>query len=453
MIKRIVLIITMLFVAILGLLWWLAGLSPMQLPSAVALANGLGAKLMCSGRYVSGFDDERLLNDIATYNELTRHIDYSAPDSPGISASLFGSTPVVARFRPGLGCTLEYGSGSILDDISLPATAQVSKSVWPAGSGGAANNPEVQRLLETLLAQDNAAGLDTRALLVVQNGVIQGEAYGPGIDRDTALLGWSMGKSITAILLGRLEAQGLVGVEQANLFSQWAEDERRTITLEQLLQMRSGLDFSEEYLPGNDSTRMIFMSPSASSVALESSLAQVPGTFFSYSSGTTNLLARLVYDRAGGSTQALLDFYQHEIAAPLALENTWMELDASGVFIGSSFVYATARDWARFGYLMVNGGEINGHTIVTPQWIGRATHPNDSDNDRRYGYQFWLNDGEAQMRWPSLPRSAYSMQGNRKQVVMMLPEQKAVIVRLGWSPGEYPVDERFARISRLLNDA
>ena len=447
--KRLLLASVIVITLALVLLWRLADISPTQLPAATALANGLGAKLMCSGKFISGLGQQRLVDDIATYSGLTRAIDYTFSDD-SVSASLWGSGPALAKFRPGLGCTLEYSDHNSLDKITLPAASTIPDAPWPAGSGGQPQDPGMQSLLMEIIATDNAAGLDTRALLVVRDGRILAEVYGPGIDRDTALLGWSMGKSLTAMMIGRLETMGRINDSEHALFPAWRDDERAAITVKNLLQMSSGLDFSEEYVPGNDSTRMLFMSPGAAAVAQQSDLAYAPGTHFSYSSGTTNLLSRLVYERAGGNTEQLLQFYQDEIATPLALENTWMELDADGVFVGSSYVYATARDWARFGYVLLNDGKINGHSIVSPDWIARAVAPNASDNDARYGYQLWLNDGRDERVWPSLPRTAYAMKGNREQKVLLLPEQDALIVRLGWTAGRYPLDDRAGRILRAL---
>jgi CubicO group peptidase (beta-lactamase class C family) len=444
--KRLGLALSLVPLLILALLWLLAGISPRQLPAAAALATGLGAKLTCSGQYVSGFDATRNANDLASYSALTRLLSLQPVPQGGVTASLLGSPAAEARYRPGLGCTLEYGTGSVLDAVAYRPKVSNVAAPWPAGNAVGPADPKIESLLTAMLAADNLAGRDTRALLVVQDGRILGEAYAPGITTDTPLLGWSMGKSVTAILLGRLQALGKLTVDERKLFPAWAGDERAAISVENMLQMSSGLDFSEDYVPGSDSTRMLFMSPSASDTALESPLAHTPGQFFAYSSGTTNLLAQLVYERVGASPQALMDFIAREIAEPLGLQATTFELDASGVFVGSSFLYAPARDWARFGYLLVNGGEINGQRLLTADWMAHLTQPNHSDNEPRYGYQVWLNGGGRELRWPSLPPSAYAMQGNREQVVMLLPSLRGVVVRLGWSAGEYPVDANFLRI-------
>jgi CubicO group peptidase (beta-lactamase class C family) len=196
-------------------------------------------------------------------------------------------------------------------------------------------------------------------------------------------------------------------------------------------------------MPGSDATRMLFNSHSAASVAMEKPLEHPPGRYFSYSSGTTNLLAALLVERLGG-TQAAVDYLYGEFLQPLAMANTVLEPDPSGVFVGSSYVYASARDWARLGQLMLNGGELNGHRLFSEEWAGRATAASTALNDTRYGYQFWLNGRGEHRRWPSLPRDAFAMMGNRGQVVMMIPSERMVIVRLGWSAEDYPVNQRFA---------
>ena len=432
------------------LLWLLAGISPRQMPSAVGLATGLGAKLACSGEYVSGFDQTRIVDDLASYSVLTRLLRLEPVAGRGVAASLLASDVAVARYRPGLGCALQYAGHNALNDVVVPVVQRNPGAPWPLGDAVGVPDPGLSSLLAEMLEADNAAGLDTRAWLVLQHGSILAEAYAPGITPDTPLLGWSMGKSVTAIMLGRLRAQGRITLDETDLFSAWADDERATISLQNMLQMSSGLAFSEDYIPGSDSTRMLFMAPSASEVAMASTLEHPPGQYFAYSSGTTNLLARLVSERVGGTPQALVDFIAREISLPLGLQNTTFELDASGVFVGSSFIYAPARDWARFAYLMLNEGTINGHRVLDANWVARARHPNSSDNEPRYGYQFWLNRGGPNLRWPALPEDAYAMQGNRAQVVMLVPSRQAAIVRLGWTAGEYPTDTHFARILAQL---
>ena len=126
-------------------------------------------------------------------------------------------------------------------------------------------------------------------------------------------------------------------------------------------------------------------------------------------------------------------------------------MDAAGHFVGSSYLYASARDWARMGQLMLNGGTLNGHRIVTEQWVTRATQPNTSANEKAYGFQWWLNSGDDQLRFPDLPSEAFFANGNRQQIVMVVPSQESVILRLGWTEGSYPVNDRFREILSKLS--
>ncbi|WP_162846190.1 serine hydrolase domain-containing protein [Seongchinamella sediminis] len=446
--KRLLLLTPVALLGLALLLLHLAGIPLRGLPEMAAVGTGMTAKLSCSGYYISGFTDERNRADISTYSPATLLIDVQHEPPDTVVASC-GSVVAKARYYPGLGCTLVHRGMVNLATLEMPAVNRPSGQ-WPVGEEVGEPDEAMQSLLVSTLIEDSQQGLDTRALLVVQGGRVIAEAYGAGITPDTPLLGWSMGKSLTALLVGRLEALGKIQRSDSILFPAWRADARRDITVANLLQMSSGLEFSEPYVPGNDSTRMLFAAPSAAEVALASPLVHLPGSHWYYSSGTSNLLTRLVSDRLGASPQALVDFFAREIAAPLGLRNTVFELDASGVYLGSSFVYAPARDWARMALPMLNNGRAGGSQWLPPGWVADAAMPNPSANDRRYGYQFWLNGGGARLRWPELQADAYAMSGNRGQSVMIFPDLDAIVVRLGWTAGDYPVNEKFQPIQALL---
>jgi CubicO group peptidase (beta-lactamase class C family) len=207
--------------------------------------------------------------------------------------------------------------------------------------------------------------------------------------------------------------------------------------------MTSGLAFSEVYAPGSDATDMLFLAPGAAAVALRSPSAYPPGSHFAYSSGTSNLLMQLMTERLGGP-QAALNYLWQEIFAPLGIRNAVFEPDPSGVMVASSYIYASPRDWARLGLANLN------QNLVSQDWSRRAQTVNSSANGPAYGYQFWLNDGGEELRWPDLPADAYAMTGNRQQIVMIVPSRNMVIVRLGWSPGRYPTSANFAELMSVL---
>lgn len=422
---------------------WL-GFGLWRLPDAVDVAVSMGAKLGCSGHFISGFEDQRILSDLASYSPANSllTLTYTANTA---TADLLGISQASATYRPGLGCTLDIGNTHGLEGLQgKPTDLANNNAAIPVSI-----RPAWQASLDSLLAQDNQQGLDTRALLVVKDGQIIAESYGPGVSDSTPLLGWSMGKSVTAMLLGRMQTLGAVKINQNALFSDWQNDARAGIRLENMLQMTSGLGFDETYAPGTDATKMLFGAHAAAQQPLLSSAAYKAGSYFDYSSGTTNLLMRYMRDQLG-SEQALLDMLYQQLAAPLGLTTLVIEPDPSGVLVGSSYIYASGRDWAGLGNLMLAEGVWQGKTLLSADWVQRTQQPNRSDNDRRYGYQFWLNaadrEDKSSWRWPQLPADAYAMLGNRKQVVMIIPSLDMVFVRLGWSKQEYPTEQNILQL-------
>lgn len=417
---------------------------PLPPPGDVfATAGGMAAKLGCSGRYITGLSPEQILADLKSYSSLYGHISITNDDETNRVLARFapGDTHS-ATYRPGIGCSLDIGDVTALDKLDASSWQQPNKAV-PANTGAA------DAVLLAQLAKDNKDGLQTRALLLMQNGNVIGEAYAQGFDENTPHLGWSMGKSLVAILFGRLELESNLNVAQTGLFEQW-QDERKDLSIEHLLNMSTGLEFGEMYAPGADATRMLFYEYSASNVALEKPLIHKPGTHFAYSSGTTNMLSRFLFDQLGGTAENAYAFLHRALLNPLNLDHTLVEPDPSGVFVGSSYVYASARDWATLGSLLVTDGIHKGERLLTSDWIKRATTPNESANEPRYGYQLWLNSGGEELRWPDLPADAFAMQGNRAQIVLMIPSQQLVLVRLGWTAGGYPYNDTFAQLLAKL---
>tara|TARA_B100000768_G_scaffold179552_1_gene197490 strand:+ start:909 stop:2246 length:1338 start_codon:yes stop_codon:yes gene_type:complete len=444
--KKLVVLLFILSLPFLGMN--LVGLSPFDLKANVQVGTGIGAKLACSGRYLSGFDPQQIAADIASYSAAAELLTIGYDDVEMIAgASLLGFGLTEAKYRPGLGCTLVRSGSEQLNVIEVPKI-QGSLLPWPQGSIVNTLDNGEQSQLSKLLVKDNDDGLQTRALLVVRDGSIVSEVYAEGFSPQTPLMGWSMAKALSGIMLGHLVHVDELAVGEANLFEDWLLDERRNITLHQLLQMSSGLDFSEVYAPGSDATRMLFVEASASGVAKASALIHPPGTYFSYSSGTANLLSEMFVNRTGG-TQSAVNVLYKKILQPMAMAHTTLELDANGVFMGSSNIYSSTRDWARLGLMMLQNGELNGHRIVSEQWVAQATSPNSSDNERAYGYQVWLNEGDKTLRWPDLPVDAYAFTGNRGQRVMIIPSAQTLIVRMGWSSEGYPDNLRFSQLLKL----
>ena len=448
MLKKISITFLLLIALLLGGLS-VVGITPNFIYYGPGVATGIGSKLLCSAEYVIGNSREQAFEDLVQYSPILSQISFSYDEqNKTVTTDLFGLQRKTASYIEGLGCAVDYDGYDQRQEITIRST-RPSAAPWPAGDGVGARNPDVQSLLESIVEQDNAAGYNTRALLVVSDGRIIGEVYGQQMTEESPLLGWSMAKSLNSIMLGNLEMRGLIDLTADTGFENWRSDERSTIRIEDLLQMADGLAFSEQYNPGDDATAMLFTAASSSDYVLEMPLAAEPGTRFNYSSGTANILSRLYTDTLGGPQAAYDNFIEH-IFMPMRFQDAVFETDASGVFMGSSYFYASARDWARMGLLMLNGGEINGQRLVTEEWVARATTPNTTDNDKAYGYQWWLNRGNERLRFPNLPEDMYYANGNRQQSVMVIPSRDAIVVRLGWTAGRYPLGGHVERILELL---
>lgn len=447
MFKKILLFALLPLLVINVLFFFLLKFPLWTLPSALQVGSALSSKLACSARYISGFSPTQIRQDIASYSAATKLAEVNYDDhNKVVRANMLGLAKTEARFRPGIGCSLQSGDTRELDKVTVPPLPD-NPTPWPAGNRVDSIRGNIQQQLQALLHKDNEQNLQTRALLVVKNGQVVAEAYGDGIDENTALLGWSMGKSLSAMILGHLTYQERVSATQKALFAAWQQDQRAQISLEHVLHMTTGLEFNELYMPGSDASTMLFDTYSASDYAMRKPLAHAPGSHFSYSSGTSNLLTRYVFEQLGGHPQLAYDYLYQDFFAPLGMHNAWFEPDASGVWVGSSYLYLTARDWGRLALLMLNKGTINGQRLLSEEWVIRASQPNGSDNDSRYGYQFWLNGSEDNKRWPDLPDDTYAMRGNRQQIVAMIPSQQLAIVRIGWTTGSYPHNERLAEIN------
>jgi CubicO group peptidase (beta-lactamase class C family) len=440
------------FVAVLFVLLLVVGVStmlgitPRYALATPSVASGIGAKLLCSARYVSNFSAQVAFDDLVQYSPALRYLSVDYDDAnQAVTTSFFGLSTTTARYLPGLGCANEFDQAHGRDEFTPNQPARLA-SRWPHGNRVDTTEAPLQALLEEILAEDNQLGLNTRALLLVHKGQIVAEAYGQGSGPNTPLLGWSMAKSLMSVMLGNLVLRGKLDPQHRPLFPDWEGDTRRDIRLQDLLQMSDGLAFSEQYNPGDDATAMLFTEPSAAAYALVKPLLHPPGTHYNYSSGTANLLSKLYFEHTGATLKSTYDDYIENIFIPMSFQDAIFETDASGVFVGSSYLYASARDWARLGQLMLNGGEINGRRIISKEWVTQSSAANDTENNKAYGYQWWLNDGGSSLRWPDLPTDSFAAQGNRQQTLMVLPASEAVIVRLGWTSGNYPVNEHFARI-------
>jgi CubicO group peptidase (beta-lactamase class C family) len=273
----------------------------------------------------------------------------------------------------------------------------------------------------------------TRAVVVVHDGSVIAERYADGIGVETQLPGFSMTKSVVNALIGILTQQGLVTPSFPAPVPEWraATDPRREIEVEHLMRMTSGLALDETNSGFDPSSQMVYLHSDMAGFAARAAMIATPGTRWAYSSATAQLLARIIRDAAGGPEQTLA-FAWRELFNPLGMRNVTLEFDGAGTLQGSSYMLASARDWARFGLLYLNDGLIGGRRLLHEDWVdlsAAATLGTD------YGAGFWTNRSEhehakGRVRL-GIPRDAFFASGDLGQRIVILPSQHLVIVRLG----------------------
>ncbi len=288
---------------------------------------------------------------------------------------------------------------------------------------------------------------ETRAVVLMHGGELAAERYAPGYGADTRFVSWSMAKTVTAAMIGLLVADGRLRLDQPAPVARWQRpgDPRAGITLRHLLQMRSGLEHTEA---GPDPRRssevqMLFLDgrDDMAQWAEEQPLEAEPGAKFEYSSNTTVILADIAArtltnsDDPDDRREAVASFLQTRLFEPLGMTSVVPEFDQSGTLIGGSLIHATARDWARFGEFMRNKGSYRGTQILPRAWIEQMVTP--SPQSPHYGLQTWLNRDHGEAEHPLFPDRApdtmFALIGHMGQYVIVSPEQKLTLVRLGHS--------------------
>jgi len=411
-----------------------------------AIAAGYKAKVLCSSVFGSGrvLDPQRADQISADSYWLLRPfgalVDHQART---VTASLFGFRPRRAVHRDGLGATLLAGVRRLAEpewSTDRPgiddATAARHRAApdWPTRTATSV----VQRIVDAAFDEPSPTRLRrTYAVVVVQDGHVVAERYASGIGANTPMPGWSMAKSVLSALVGILVHQGKLSLDDRELLPGWRRpDPRAAITLEDLLRMRSGLAFSEVYgNPWSDVLRMLYSCHDTAAYAASRRLAATPGSVWSYSSGTTNILSAIVRRAIG--EPGYHDWPRRVLFDPLGMRSAVMEPDSAGTFVCSSSMLATARDWARFGQLWLDEGRWNGREILPRSWVRFSTTPTPESPDGRYGAHWWLklnpeiggDDPSAR----SIAPDAFFAIGHEGQTLSVIPSKRLVAVRLGAS--------------------
>lgn len=332
-----------------------------------------------------------------------------------------------AAYREGYGVTLLRGKGKkefLNQAYPLPADSYTDYLEKADDSLTARLEPIARALVD-----ERSYNGHPFAFVALHNGKIIAERYDKGIDTGTQLLSWSMGKSFTNALVGIMAGDGLVDINAPMDIPEWQNDARKEITLNNLLQMQSGLEWNEDYGNRSDVNLMLHREADMGLYALSKPLEHEPGTFWYYSSGSTNIVMRYLRGKFD-SDQAFLEYMRERLFAPLAIANPHFEPDMSGTPVGSSYLYVTARDFARFGQMFLDDGCVGEKRILPEGWVEYTTTPAQA-SDGRYGAFFWLNRCGV---CPDVPEDMFSCNGHDGQQIYIVPSKDLVVVILGYSP-------------------
>lgn len=406
-----------------------------QLRVYVAVGAGYKAKVLCTALFGSQRDvdpvrwDQIRADSYWILRPFRVEVDRSART---VTASLAGRLQRRAVFRDGAGATLLFGSAPPASFRSMGRGPSASRE-WHTGSAPPALRHVVDEGFEEPSPRRRRR---TLAIVVVHDGQIVAERYAPGITADTPLPGWSMAKSVLSGLVGVLVDDGRLSLDARELLPHWgAPDPRAAITLEDLLRMRSGLRFSEVYAnPWSDVLHMLYNCGDMAAYASHRRLGAAPGTVWRYASGTSNILSLIVRRTVGDAEYH--DFPRRALFERIGMQSAVLEPDASGTFVCSSYMLATARDWARYGHLWVNGGDCGGARVLSREWIRFATTPT-PQSDGRYGAHWWLRlnpeIGGDSANARSIASDAFFAVGHEGQTLTVIPSLRLVVVRLGAS--------------------
>jgi len=428
----------------------------------VPIGTGYAAKYLCSSVFISQQDPGVVFKDDirAVDRTLTQIIDVEVDyTQKAVTAKALGLWKSKAIYRQGCGCTLVVGATEEeLRSQPLPAFTPrrlPENQPWPSGETDPVKTPPAgwndEKLRQAIDRHFAEPGPDqkkqTRAVVVVYDGRLVAERYAPGFHKDLPLLGWSMAKSVTSTVLGVMVQKGMIDIRRPAPVPEWQNpgDPRRAITIDQLLRMSSGLKFEEVYKPLHGVTTMLYSSRDFGAFAAGQPLEIQPDQKWHYSSGTANLLARIIRQTLEAAGQNSVSFIRRELFDRLGMTSAVFELDPSGTFVGSSYLMATPRDWARFGLLYLQDGIWQGQRVLPEGWVNYSSTPTPPAPRGQYGAHFWLNAGSASNRadrvWPRLPSDAFFADGYQGQRVVIIPSRKLVVVRFGLTPT--PADMEF----------
>jgi CubicO group peptidase (beta-lactamase class C family) len=403
-------------------------------------ASGSVSRSLCAAAFVSKVDPQQIFQEeqLPLMRSIAWAIHYTVDRARReVRTSVFGDFTARAVYREGLGCLLVHGGG--VPEAAGFTPAPIARA-WPADVARP-TDPAIRRALDQAFAEpDPGHPRLTKAVVVLHDGKLIAERYAPGYGPDTPIYAHSLTKSVINALVGILVREGKLRLDQPAPIAAWRSptDPHHAITIDQLLRMDSGLPFDETNGALSPMTRMLFLQPDMAAYAAQMPLAHAPGTAWGYSNLGYVLLSRVIRDAAGGTAVDVEKFARQELFAPLGMRDAVIETDATGTPLGASNVYASARDFARFGQLYLDDGVVDGRRILPEGWVA---YSHSQTLNTGYGAGFWTNlvsEGSvpvwnAPWGMPRLPKDMYYGRGALGQYLVIVPSEHLVVVRMGIS--------------------
>jgi len=401
----------------------------------LTIVTGFSAKSVASGMFFANRTQESIEEGDNDFSLLPLSENEVNTKDRTVSSSIVGLKDRKAIFTDGLGATLLPENPTRAGNKLIPNRKFIKLDLpFPYGDlpqkdtvFAEVDQVKLKAAIDNAFDKDEERIKGTRSVILVYKDQIIGEKYADGFDENTPILGWSMTKSITATIYGILQKNGQVNIYDKTGIKAWQNDSRSEITYNDLLQMNSGLEWDEDYGDISDVTSMLYKAEEMGRIQLEKPQTGKINESWNYSSGTSNLLAGYLLKEIFKDHQTYLDFWYAELIDKIGMHSALIETDFLGNFVGSSYAWATTRDWAKFGLLYLHKGNWNGEQIFDPEWSKYVATPTNGSNGR-YGAHFWLNAGG---HFPDVPKDMYSANGFQGQTVAIIPSKDLVIVRMG----------------------
>lgn len=441
-IKRVVAICAILVIfagAMFGISWLMTAQRVSQVFASTSAAQ------MCAGIFISNLYEQKAYDKLflkkpprdRIYNNLDFFIDR---DAKRITVDGWLVSPVQAVYSDKRGCVLQPDSepvnldnAAVLQDSTQAETDRKVEIVW-AKRAALPEYVEAQKLDAAIEQNFTDPAHNTHSFLIYYDGQLVREVYSGAGNPNMPLESWSLGKTLVGALAGHLIMEGKLGLDEKVVISHWPEatDPRRNIRIRDLLQMASGLDFSTEaeffpYFSQSDHGLIYTNLKDVVAFSANRKLAREPGTLGNYNNADVLLLMEYIRQKLNISHQELITLIQDTILKPLGMNSIRLSTDFAGNPVITGYVYGSARDWGQLALAYYNKGELNGYQLFSEDFYNFIQQPSPNYPDKAYGGMIWLNNHG----YYKAPKDALVMSGAGDQVIIIAPEQKLIIVRMG----------------------